>query len=455
MIFGGDDEPAFPPAQPFSTTQPESGEVPPADTQPRSSVHPSHESATTTTAEAPQRRARQPKRLQLDERAEISNRQLGEWNTSYLDNMDMQARTREQRKSAAQAKKNAAYWVLDQGIGRVETLFGDDHFPHPLSVFSGHSLLEALVRSDSSPAGSKRGRSPSAEADDDEDGRRVRPRQEEEEMGRGEEAEVLGFDDDGIVMQDDEYNRDIESEVGRQAPSSMKDQSSAMPWNMSSRGGSAQHFGSAGPGMSSSAGGPAGLQFGPPSALSGRRSRLTSVSPLGAKGPRLPSLAIYSDLGSANDDGMVLDGDENTRPEGVTSADDFKLYGPSADIDTQTAVQSQWLKSALEDEAYNFLNFLETQIAGRLREEEDEDRESAEADEDTEARTKSIMLDFLLPPAENSKAVGAQALLHVLSLTTWGLIRVEQVDPFGDIEMSVVRQRDGGDEEAEADEMAE
>ena len=342
-----------------------------------------------------------------------------------MTNMNALSRTKEQNKSTAQAKKNAAFWILGQGIGGIEVNFGEDQFDHPLSVFSGQHLLDVLNHSHTSPVGSKRARSESADLDEEEEGRRVRARgEDEEEVGRGEEGPV--FDDDGIMYERDDYQ--IESEVGRQAPSSLRDQSSAMPWNVSSRAGSAQRFGSAGPGMSSSVAGAGGLPIGPPSVLSRRGSRLTSASPLHGKAPRLPSLAIEDDLTGAYDEG-ILPGDDDPGLEGEMQVhEDFELYGPSAAVDTQTAAQSQWLKNTLENEAYNFLNFLETQIGERGMEVEDEDGQTA----------TSITLDELLPPTQNTKVVGAQAMLHVLALTTKGLIMVEQEEAFGEIVMRVV-----------------
>ncbi len=427
MIFGPDDEQPPAPAEPFSSVDPEDQQ--PAVHQPGSSVQPSHESTTTTTAEAPQRRIRQPKQLQVDERAELSNRQLGEWSTNYLANMNALSRMKEQNKSTAQAKKNAAFWILDQGIGGIEVNFGDDHFDHPLSVFSGQNLLDALTHRHTSPTRSKRARSESVDLDEEEDGRRVRPRgEDEEEVARGEEGTAAGFEEDGIMYQADDHQ--IESEVGRQAPSSLRDPSSAMPWNLSSRAGSPR-LGSAAPGMSSSVGGAGGLPVGPPSVLSRRRSRLTSASPLHSKAPRLPSLAIEDDPTGAFEEGMLPGGDYPGLEGEMIVDDDFELYGPSAAVDTQTAAQSQWLKNTLENEAYNFLNFLETQIGERGMEVEDEDGQTI----------TSITLDELLQPANNTKVVGAQAMLHVLALTTKGLILVEQKEAFGDIVMRVVPRR--------------
>ena len=339
--------------------------------------------------------------------------------------MDALARTKDQNKSAAQARKNAAFWVLGQGVGGVEANFGNDTFPHPLSVFSGETLLQILGRRQTSPTGSKRARSESADLDEAEGGRRVRARgEDEEDVARGEEGPVYGFDDDGILPQGDDYQ--VESEVGRDAPPSLRDQSSAMPWNLSSRPGSVQRFGSAGPGMSSSAAG--GLPMGPLSVLSRRGSRLMSASPLHGRAPRLPSLGIGDDQTGDFDEG-ILPGEDY--PVGMDFDEDFELYGPSAAVDTQTAGQSQWLRTTLENEAYNFLNFLDTQIGER----------AMAVDDEEDGMLHSITLDELLPPAENTKVVGAQAMLHVLALTTKGLIVVEQDEAFGDIRLRLVAEK--------------
>jgi meiotic recombination protein REC8, fungi type len=160
-----------------------------------------------------------------------------------------------------------------------------------------------------------------------------------------------------------------------------------------------------------------------------RGSRLTSASPLLGKGiPKLPSLDIqdptnlYSEAADFNNDELGLGGQ--------LGSDEFELYGPSADADTQTVAQSQWVKETLEDEAHNFLEFLETQI--------DERGEEVVIEEALEPM-KSITMEDLLPPASNTRVVGAQALLHILSLATKGLIAVQQVEAFGDIRMRVVR----------------
>ena len=372
------------------------------------------------TAEASERPARQIKRLVVDQRTEHGNRQLNEWNRDYLDNMAHMAKTKEQQRSLAQAKKNAAFWVLDQGIGGVEVNFGHDQQPHPLSVFSGQALLDALLGPEGSIAGSKRSRSRDQGEEEEEQARRVRARTDDgEQVGQADpdEVNVMG-EEDGIVPQDDD---NLMSEVGRQAPSSLPDQLSSMPWNRSSRQGSALPFGSAAPGLSSSIG---GNPYGPPSRLSRHGSRLTSASPLHGRGlPRLPSEELLQ-LGS---DGFGM-GSEDVQPAEGIDIDQYELYGPAAEVNTQTAAQSQWLTTTLENEAHNFLTFLETQLVERGDEHEEEDHEP----------TKTMTFASLLPPQSNSAVVGAQAMLHVLALATKGLIRVGQDEPFGDIHMRVV-----------------
>jgi len=430
VIFGDDEQPRLPSAQPFpagDSWTADQADVPVPVIDPTT-----QEDANTDAAEAAQRRVRAAKQLKIDDRAEISNKELYEWNNSYLENMRNLLRIKEQSRSAVQARKNAAFWILGQGIGGVETCFGEEKKSHPLAMFSGQALLDILTGRASSPAGSKRSRSLSP---GQADSRRVRARTEEDEdLGRGvaTEGEIgMRFDDDGMIVQD-EYHMD--SEVGRRAGSSIPDMSSVLPWNRSvSRQGSAQHFGSGGLAISSSVGGVAGgMQVGPPSAISGRRSRLHSASPLMGKGhSRLPSLGL-EDVHPPRSAGL---GDDEVY-------DEYELYGPAAAVDTQTAGQSQWMRATLENEAQNFLLFLETQV---------HERAEASKDSGSEERVTSITLDELLAPADNTAVVGAQALLHVLSLATKGLIRVEQKEAFEEIRLTIPIGEDGRDLEQEGD----
>ena len=183
-------------------------------------------------------------------------------------------------------------------------------------------------------------------------------------------------------------------------------------------------------------GGRGGIELGPPPALARRGSRLTSASPLlGRSTVNVPRLSRVSSLD-------ILP--QHERPSSTTGSDDlggiadlqlgldpdeqFELYGPAASVNTQTAAQSQWVNAALENEAHNFLVFLDNHIKDKIK----------TGDEGDDAEQGVVVtMDELLPPSENSNIVGAQALLHILSLATRGLIGVNQQEPFGDITLSI------------------
>ncbi|RMD42955.1 hypothetical protein DV735_g2180, partial [Chaetothyriales sp. CBS 134920] len=453
MLLGGDDnEPLLPSAHPFSPLQ-----VPGLDEQGRQGrqaedllfVPSSSSSPTTTAKRVPQQHARKARRVQIDARAELTNAELRQWTNDYLSHMASVVRHKEQYGSVAQARKNAAFWIMGQGVGGVEVLFGQDRTDHPLAVFSGQGLLDALRGNSSSPTtpttpttSSKRAHTPTDDDyDDDQESRRVRAR-----IGGG----VAGNDEAAIIP--DEYDDDdmrIDSEVGRHAQSSLPDRpSSVMPWNMSgSRQGSvvSRLFGSAGRG---------GTSIMPPT-VSRRGSRLTSASPLLGKGlrSRLPSLDIHGGPGSTGlETGLGLGSDvDNFNPDDLAmpyASDDFEFYDPpAARVDEQQAGENAtaaaaaaagWLgKTPMEDETLNFLDFLDTKIAEHGVEMvggADEDSNEVEGG-GAGKKKKSITLDELVPPEENTSAVGAQALLHVLSLATKGLARIEQKEPWDAIRL--------------------
>ncbi|KAK5191161.1 R8 protein [Exophiala xenobiotica] len=421
----GEDEPPLPTSEAPVTPQPAGTEVRQSE-RATSSARPSEDRS--ETIEAPQRRARQAKALQPDQRTELSNRELSEWNQNYLANMAVALKAKQNHASHFESKKNAEFWVLRQGLGNVEANFGEDRTPHPLATFSGHSLWD-LLRGLST--GTKRTRSSSpVDGEEDEEARRVRARTTSDEgVARGQAGENSMFDnDDGLMLQDDDLN--LESEVGRHAPPSLPDHSSGMPWNVSaSRHSSAQPLGS-GPvaRLSSSIGGvPGGMELGPPSSLGRRGSRFTSASPLLGRGLSLSRIGSQepSHLTSNEDEFADLDAQL-----GLDTNPDFELYGPAANVDTQTAAQSQWVASALENEANDFLNFVQTRIA--------EDADDGQGDDEGMIESNTITFDELLPPTQNSQIVGAQGLLHVLALATKGLLEVHQAEPFGAIEIAVV-----------------
>ena len=152
-----------------------------------------------------QRRRRAPKVLEKDETQELRNADLSEWNNNYLTNMTGIARSKQHHKVLAQAKKNAAFWVLGAGIGGVGSSLGGPRMENPLDMFSGDQLIETL-RGVESGAGRKRSRSVAEEGQSsDSETRRVRAREEDsEQIGRGEglalddPGMMPGFDDDDV-----------------------------------------------------------------------------------------------------------------------------------------------------------------------------------------------------------------------------------------------------------------
>jgi hypothetical protein len=296
-------------------------------------------------------------------------------------------------RAATIAKKNAEIWMLGAGDRG------------PLSMFAGAQLLEALTGVKLITAGDKR---PREEDVDTDGGRRVRSRGEpsSDEVGRG-------VQDDGFMP----MIGDDTIEQGREAPTPLDDRhlSSMMPWNQSagSRLPTALFSGANHP-TSASFGGPAGI-------LPRCGSRLTSASPLMGRG------AVGGDF-----EALQLPGAQDDM--GMTGAEEFELFGPAAQVDTQTAGQSQWQRAVLDSESLHFLEFVRTGI-----EELDQARAQAPAgEEEDDALQSTIDFDTLLPPKSHTCIVAAQGLLHVLALGTKNLLSVKQTEAYGPITMQVI-----------------
>lgn len=433
-IILGDDEPVLPTVGGSSLNEEENVE-PGHVKHPTSSFTPSDEHS--ITAEAPQQRARSAKSLRPDRFTELSNKELHSWNENYMANMQAAVRVKQQQVSHREARKYAALWSVGQGLGRVAFAFGNDSEPHPFAVFSGQSLWE-MLQDHGSTNGTKRSWSHSDESDDSEDdSRRVKARfssQEDMARGPGEGSAVLADGDDGIIFQGDDL--DIESQVGRHAPPSLQDHSSGMPWNISaSRQSSAQPLGSGLMArLSSSVGGIlGGMELARPSTLGRPGSRLTSASPLLGRGlSRLGSQDLVDPSRLTLNDNEFADLDQRL---GAGLDVDFELYGPSAAVDTQTAQQSQWVTATLENEAHNFLVFLQEKIREGVGRDDQGGEEAEKAEHSTEH--DSVTFSELLPPEQNSHVVAAQGLLHVLALATKGMLELYQEVAFGEIEIVI------------------
>ncbi|MCJ1285274.1 hypothetical protein MMC26_004614 [Xylographa opegraphella] len=385
-------------------------------------------------AEAAQvRKRRGPRIIPVDEAPELRNSDLAQWAANYTSNMAEASRQKRQHKLPLQAKKNAAAWVFDIGIGAVGTNMNSLNMRSPLDMFAGNALMEALTGIKKPVTGHKRSRGEEDEGTSEDLVRRTRPRSMEEEIGHGqsidlgEEGMQPSFGDDSI-------------EIGRDAPPLLEDFSSQMPWNITasahgSRQSSMFHgrgFSSSVGGFPTSAGNPSSMlppPFGTTDSFNRRASRLVSASPLLGRGPHRHSsleLPVHDDdedlLG-----GRVMPDDE--------ALEDFQLFGPAAIVDTQTAAQSQWVKETLDRESTNFLDFVKTKIAATAARIDDDEDELAG---DFNSSNNSICFHELLPPAQHSRVVAAQAFHHMLALANKGLLSVDQTVGYGPIKVAVV-----------------
>jgi meiotic recombination protein REC8 len=357
-------------------------------------------------AEAEQRRRPRaaPKVIPLDNSIELHNRDISAWNQKYKENMTEALRHKHTHRLVALAKKNAEHWVLGPGDNRL--LQGDRG---PLNMFTGIKLLEAMTGLKLTPGGEKRAHDEDPASDGS---RRVRSRAgpSSEEVGRGFE-----FQDDGFIPMGDDYT----IEQGRDQPTPLDDRhaSSVFPWNQST--------GSRRPTALFSAGGTSAAGALPFPSLSRRGSRLPTTSPLLGRG---------YDLRNNNDDNDDLPLAGSNASLGVTAEDDFELFGPAAQVDTQTAAESQWVRKALDGESANFLEFVKAGI-----DEADQQRATAApGDEEDESLMGCIEFETLLPPISNTRVVAAQGLLHVLALVTKNALVAEQGEIFGPIGLRVL-----------------
>jgi chromatin segregation and condensation protein Rec8/ScpA/Scc1 (kleisin family) len=117
--------------------------------------------------------------------------------------------------------------------------------------------------------------------------------------------------------------------------------------------------------------------------------------------------------------------------------EEFELHGPAAGVSTQQANNSEWLANTLEDESNNFFAFLQAELEERNPGLEKADSQELGSDDEGAGRGR-VAFEELLPPGRNSKVVGAQGLLHVLTLVTRGAVTVNQEEYFGEIELSIV-----------------
>jgi hypothetical protein len=413
------------------------------------------EESSSESAEARQvkRRPRAPKVLVADKQLELKSSEMKIWQNDYLDRMEKARKETKEEKN--QFKKNAFTFVFG-GLNGIGGGIGSSKIPSPLDMFAGESLLALITGKSVAEATIKKSKKRKADNDNSTlEPKRVR----ESEQGRNSTdfENAISNDEAGYMpMYDDDFSQSIE--VGRDAASALQDHPSSalMPWNKSAslhshnRNLSSQH------GRSS--------QFG------AAHNRLLS-SPLIGRGSAL--LGDLDQFMPPDDEDMVMYGREDedegssarhnqaagtkssspgledklaSRPQtsgSQAAAEEFEMFGQAANVDTQTATSSQWLREALDQESNNFFEYVRNTI------EENRDDELAADDEAMANSARNQKGDFvtfegLFDVNTNSHIVAAQAFYHVLCLATKSRVWVEQdsedgIEPFGEIRIGIAQ----------------
>jgi meiotic recombination protein REC8, fungi type len=383
----------------------------------------SSEVLSSITADAPLnfRKTRSRRTLPADQMVELRNSDLMRWQTEYKSSMAAGALLALQRKANSLAKNNAYLFVCGTGLNCVGNGIGASKIPSPLEMFSGEKLLAKITRpplpSEESRPKRETRRARDVDRDQQITPKRARQGGFEDEIGRG------NFDDDqGLMMMEDVS---VGMEVGRDAPSALPDypSSALMPWNVSASLNSYQK------GATSSL---KGRDIGSQAAGSTGRRPL-SASPLVGRGSALPG-----PLEHFQDDDIIYDHDDFSHGLGRSlSQAEFEIFGPAAQVDTQTAGDSQWVRDALEREAGNFFEYVLNSISEKAVDGHGEDELQA----GVAGKDRFVTFEELFDPARNSRIVAAQAFYHVLSLVTKRRVWVEQSldgEQFGPIRVGVV-----------------
>jgi meiotic recombination protein REC8 len=366
------------------------------------------------------RKANSRKTLGADRFVELRNTDLIKWQAEYKNSMAAATHQVIQRKANAQAKKNAFWYIWGAGLNGVGNGVGTANTPSPLDTFSGESLLSKATGKSIPSATSKSKKNKRILDTDDEP--QVTPKRARQFESEKETERANLEDDQGMMMVED---GSIGMEIGREAPSALLDHPSSamMPWNTSASLNAYQR------GASSTSHHGRGLDS------TGRR--LLSASPLVGRGSALPGPLEQFLM---QDDKVVTYGDDDDQgrgPEPSFSQMEFEIFGPAAQVDTQTAEDSQWVRDALAREAGNFFEYVLNTISEKGRDVlGEEERHVGAAEKDM-----FVTFEELFDPTRNSRIVAAQAFYHVLSLVTKNRVWVEQagdVEPFGPIRIGVI-----------------
>ncbi|KAK6607483.1 hypothetical protein H4I96_03718 [Botrytis cinerea] len=401
IVFGDDDgRSMLPDAEPFEAFM--SGALPvPLPGREQSLSQPEDSSSESAAAPSRPRKSKTKKQLPIDQTQELKNSVFSIWQREYVDTQDSLRAAKLAAKSNTLAKQNALMFVIGNGLNGAGIGIGSTKLPGPLSMFSGDVLLAKITGRVSSSAK----RQAELEGEDNVPNKRLR-HFSDEEIPR----DFRGDDDFVIQVDDEPFGTPIEVEMGRDAAEGLAEypSSAMMPWNLS-----------------------ANLVVGafPPVHWWEEVAFLPGGGEL-EKFSSQQDVIMYgrSDDVSTNLDEESIDGtnlgafERAVRESTRESTREFEMFGPAANVDTQTAGQSQWARDVMDTESENFLEFVRLSIAEKYDDEEDLFYENGQL------RDKKVGFEDLFNPATNSEVVAAQAFLHILSLATKGKIWVDQDD---------------------------
>ncbi|KAF1808775.1 hypothetical protein P152DRAFT_517272 [Eremomyces bilateralis CBS 781.70] len=345
----------------------------------------------------PQQRA--PRVIPMDHDTTLRNTTIKEWGLSYVPHM-VEARDRRiLQKANFQAKRNAEYWVAGVGLGGVGATMKEGSFG-PLSMFFGDDLINAIVpasETPSTPTGTrKRSRTAFEEGETEEEVRRT----------RDEVEAAMGYDDEMVHAPEDEV------EVAREAQPELEDISIMMPWNVTAsvRGSSAHRLSS----IARIASSIKGLtSLGTTGAHPDIRRRDTE-SPLVGRGTSLANQQIFQLGGTGFSSDFVGHDDFALGADELSEGEQERL---------QLQTESQVQRAALDRESDNFLTFIQAGV---------------DAKQEIEDDVEHVTFEELLPPETTSRMIAAQGLFHVLALGSKNMVRAEQEEIFGDIQIRLI-----------------
>lgn len=361
-------------------------------------------------AAAPSRKRRRRGFNLDDESTTLSRSVLKSWQEQYVDNAET-ATKRRKPTTAAQARNNAYFFILGQGIGGAGCHRGVSGVNYPLARFFSGDALRDLVfglpceEGQDAPTPSPKGRRRRAadafdEAGNEGDDRNVRVRvYETPQQGRSMDEEA-----DFAMMLGDESMPEMGMEAAEPMDEHMS--SSLMPWNRTP---------SIGRGSS---------VIGHSAQRHEQGSRQKSASVRGSSIPPFEPLNDLQrkDLGEIHSD-MIES--HILGPEGLQSA------GFVADAQEEDENESEWTRSNLESASREFLLWTEEEAKtiGQVKE------------GDRNENRRWVDFDSLVEPTKQNHVVAAQAFYHILSLATKNAISVEQeveeMQAFGSIRIGV------------------